>query len=215
MRQAVKLLTVMGGAAAEVPWYASGGAPGCIAAYQAVGAASLAASYVNLVTPGTGDLTEVAAPTWTSARGWIAAGGQTLESPVELPLGGSVVMRMVCSTTTFRGYNLGTSVASRVVYMASADWGGKLYNNQNAVSVAGRQATGTMAICGQKCYSDGSLVGECANPRLVVSIIALLCKKTATGYDAYYTGDLMAVAMYSGDVSAYMPAIHAAMMALA
>ena len=41
-----------------------------IAAWQAKGAASQAASYVNLVSPGTHDLTPGVAPTWDSANGW-------------------------------------------------------------------------------------------------------------------------------------------------
>ena len=55
-----------------VPWYLAGGIAkaNCIAAYQPKGAASLAASYVNLVTPGTYDAAPGTAPTFDSALGW-------------------------------------------------------------------------------------------------------------------------------------------------
>jgi hypothetical protein len=48
----------------------------CVAAYQAIGAASVEASRVNLANPGTHDLTPVsyyagsAPPAWTAAKGW-------------------------------------------------------------------------------------------------------------------------------------------------
>ena len=59
-----------GAAAAAVPWYLAGGAPAPIAAYQPKGAASLAASYVNLANPGTYDAAPGVAPTHASATGW-------------------------------------------------------------------------------------------------------------------------------------------------
>jgi hypothetical protein len=51
-------------------WYRAGGAPLPVAAYQPIGAASLAASYVNLANPGTYDAAPGVAPTWASATGW-------------------------------------------------------------------------------------------------------------------------------------------------
>lgn len=64
--------TMAGGAeAAPIPWYLAGGVSpaNCIAAYQPKGAASYAASLVNLANPGTYDCTEGVAPTWDIA-GW-------------------------------------------------------------------------------------------------------------------------------------------------
>ena len=60
------------GSAEVVPWYLSGGVSraNCLAAYQAIGAASLAESYVNLVNPGTYDLSGGTAPTWAAESGW-------------------------------------------------------------------------------------------------------------------------------------------------
>jgi len=61
-----KLTLAIGG----VPWYRAGGSPTPIAAYRADKAVSLAASYVNLISPGTHDLTVGAAPDWSAASGW-------------------------------------------------------------------------------------------------------------------------------------------------
>ena len=57
-------------ARAVAPWYLAGGAPVPVAAYQPIGASSLAASYVNLVSPGTFDAAPGVAPTWASGTGW-------------------------------------------------------------------------------------------------------------------------------------------------
>lgn len=55
-----------------VSWWLSGGiaAANCIAAYQPKGAASYAASKVNLANPGTYDAYEGIAPDWSTAAGW-------------------------------------------------------------------------------------------------------------------------------------------------
>jgi len=70
------LSVVDGGGAAAVPWWATGLAAtsDCVGAYLAKGAASLAASYVNLASPGTHDLTASVAPTFDAATGWTLNG---------------------------------------------------------------------------------------------------------------------------------------------
>jgi len=55
-----------------VPWYLLGPVP--LFAHQAKGAASQAASYIDLVTPGTNDLTPGVAPGWTALGGWSGPG---------------------------------------------------------------------------------------------------------------------------------------------
>ena len=85
MMAGVRRALLSGGqAAAVVPWYLSGGilAANCIAAYQPKGAASLAASYVNLANPGTYDAAPVVAPTWDAVNGWVGDGTQYLNTGV-------------------------------------------------------------------------------------------------------------------------------------
>ena len=60
---------------AIIPWYLAGGVDPahCIAAYQPKGAASYAASKINLANPGTYDITEKNAgvePSWSAENGW-------------------------------------------------------------------------------------------------------------------------------------------------
>lgn len=67
----INVIAPRSGAAAESWWLAGGiSAANCVAAYQAKGAASYAASLVNLAQPGTYNLTTAAAPDWAVATGW-------------------------------------------------------------------------------------------------------------------------------------------------
>ena len=73
-----------GGAAVAVPWYLSGGvsASDCVGAYKAKGAASLAASKVNLANPGTYDLSSTADPTFDTTTGWYFIAGKHLQTGI-------------------------------------------------------------------------------------------------------------------------------------
>lgn len=67
-----------------IPWYLSGGisAANCVAAYRAIGAASYAASKVNLANPGTFNLTDPAAPSWAALDGWTGNGTKYLDTGI-------------------------------------------------------------------------------------------------------------------------------------
>ena len=62
-------------ARAVAPWWRAGGAPEPVAVYQPIGAASLAASYVNLANPGVFDAAPGVAPDFDAAIGWIDPNG--------------------------------------------------------------------------------------------------------------------------------------------
>ncbi len=100
-RKRIRLLMMSGRAVAPpvTPWYLSGGIAGanCIGAYQAKGAASYAASKVNLNNPGTNDLSDGAAfPTWAADTGWtfVAASSQYLT--IASAIATVVPLSMVC-----------------------------------------------------------------------------------------------------------------------
>lgn len=63
-----------------IPWYLAGGIPlaNVMAAYKPIGAASLAASYVNLISPGTNNAAPGVAPTHDPSYGWNFDGTQYL-----------------------------------------------------------------------------------------------------------------------------------------
>lgn len=72
MKPAIRLLTLLGQGGGLPSWITAGGISlsNVVAAYQPKGAASLAASYTNLVNPGTYDATPGVAPTWDTVNGW-------------------------------------------------------------------------------------------------------------------------------------------------
>lgn len=69
---------------AVTPWWlADGVSPSaCIAAYQAKGVASQAASYSNLANPGTYNLQLGVAPSWGATNGWTFSGSQWLNTGI-------------------------------------------------------------------------------------------------------------------------------------
>lgn len=78
-------------------WWEAGGATGCVAAYAAKGAASYEASKVNLVSPGTYDLTEVstgASPSWSAAWGWHTLIGKVFDTGIFPEIG---TWTVICS----------------------------------------------------------------------------------------------------------------------
>ena len=68
-----------------------------VAAYQPKGAASQAASYVNLVTPGTYDLTTADAPGWAAGTGWVFN-----DTTQNLVIGGGTFMVLKPATIILR-----------------------------------------------------------------------------------------------------------------
>jgi hypothetical protein len=70
MKRSILLPVLMGGKKAAPGWQIAGKTP--VRIYVPKGAASLAASYVNLATPGTGDATLGTAqpPSWDAVNGW-------------------------------------------------------------------------------------------------------------------------------------------------
>ena len=83
----------------KVPWYLSGNIPlaNCIAAYKPKGAASYAASKVNIVNPGTYDLSDGAAfPTWDAVNGWTFVDGSLQYLTIASAIITGVPFTMVC-----------------------------------------------------------------------------------------------------------------------
>ena len=74
---------------------------GVVGAYAAKGAASQAASYVNLSDPGTKDLSVGVAPAWSSGSGWTTNGStHYLDTGIVIDDGWAVVIRVANSETS-------------------------------------------------------------------------------------------------------------------
>lgn len=114
----------------SVPWYNTGNTPDPLAIWQAKGAASLAASYVNLVNPGTHDLTVGVAPTLDS-YGWVSGSGTAyLVSDIVPTLSYTMIARVIataavqafigCQTSATQRFYFRNTIATVEYYRGSA-----------------------------------------------------------------------------------------------
>lgn len=140
-------------------WAAAGCAASCVAAYKSKGAASLAASYVNLKNPGTNDAAPGVAPNFAAATGRTYTGTQYLTTGV-VPVNDQSYSAFIRSNNfAMDGFSLfgaswGSNKLVGVYYISVA--GGTLYFNGSSVSNASSN-TGdhVLGIVGNKAYRDG------------------------------------------------------------
>lgn len=143
-------------------WDDSGAISGCVAAYQAIGAASLAASYSNLQNPGTTDAVVGVAPSFASATGWSFNGStQYLYCPLT-PGSNWTFMIRTTPDYTFAGGNCAlfgvatsTSQEIRLRYDNGSGIWVAYYGN---LSIFGgvSPASATFSIAGTKAYRDST-----------------------------------------------------------
>jgi hypothetical protein len=153
------LYTIDGATPPDVAWYWADGMSGSLGAWQSKGVASIAASYSNLITPGTFDLSVVSLPAWDTTNGW-KMNGNGLNTGIIPATGYS----MIILATEVGGGNdtclAGENTTSRF----------SIFNHQSGVNkgffasgnkeVAG-YPTGTYTLCiaGQQCYYNGVAIG--------------------------------------------------------
>jgi hypothetical protein len=191
-------------------WYLAGGAPMPMAAYQPIGAASLADSYVNLANPGTLDAAPGVAPTWNAATGWGFNSAQYLTTGVVPGDGWSMLVRMSDVVTTVNrtaGGSQNTDGDSRF-YVVPRSSGNSLYGHGTFVSISGNVVAGIMAIAGQSGYLDGAEVTGAlgsivVTPRQII-IGALNAGAGSMGVSPsqYLAGNIQAVAIYDSTLTA-------------
>lgn len=148
----------LGGAA---PWYLAGGAPTPIAAYQPKGAASLAASYVNLANPGTYDAAPGVAPTLV-AGGWTFNGTNNYLDTGIVPVNNQQWTLLMCISS----HASQVKVTARV--LDGAAFFGILFNNSNIIffqnggnrTLASSATGGVAGFSGAQGYFNGAPLGE-------------------------------------------------------
>lgn len=207
------------------PWYLAGGIPAanCVAAYQAIGAADIATSYVNLVNPGTYNLVAPAAPTWAVDTGWTFDGStQYMTTGINTGANAtqtwSVIMRFsgaaVDTGLAFGGHD----GASHYLSIAPRRIGTRRYYNGGLLSIAGGGTTsGIMAIAGLYGYLNGVLDAgsitwaACDLPELHIGA----CNNVGTPLYLPYVGSIQALAFYNIVLTeAQVGAVTAAMLPL-
>lgn len=184
-------------------WNLNGAITSCVGAYQAIGAADLAASYVNLVNPGTYNITNAGnAPTWNAESGWnfVAATQSKLLTgiaPGAASRSWSMIIRYSSASTD--GVLMGYSSSSYFFIQPLRTGGVGYYNGTDGVTVSPQLAGGVLAIAGTKGYRDGTFDGNLAgNAGSILNI--------GVGWNGwnsnYITAKVQAVAIFNEALSA-------------
>ena len=161
-----------------VSWYLAGGVvpSTCVGVYQAKGAASYAASLVNLINPGTNDAASITGDLdWSSADGWywkpLATGittvglypTQTWTIYAKIATAAAASCQFWGSLNTADVWTSGTIFANVGAYM--------LADNFGELQIAGVITTATVCIAGKTGYVNGiskgtigAGTGTCAYP---------------------------------------------------
>lgn len=205
-------------------WWTAGGASGIISAFQPIGAASYTASKSNLANPGTGDATDIIAPSWNATDGWVFNGiTQVLNSNVVPGAGQSFIARysgyVRTNDTWIIGHYLGGNIRA-----------GFCANNSLAWNFSGATEVNTTATCntsGNVCvvtetqgYVDGVATGFSpgmfSGPASMPMYMGARDREDAAGVpDSFAQVNMQACAFYNSLLTApQVAAVAAAMAAL-
>lgn len=210
-------------AAAAGGWWLSGGIAAAtrIAAYQPKGAADIAASYVNLASPGTYNATPGTAPSFNTSTGWsfAAASSQYLLTGVtpENDQTWSMIIRFANCNTNGQALAGGMTDGSYGIrlYPRRGPADDMIWNNGTTVTAGERQSSGVMAIAGKNCFFNGTDYGDSGGwaGRTPVEIY-IGCQNLGGSPNSFITGDILAMAIYDIDISNNIAALTTAMAAL-
>jgi hypothetical protein len=187
-------------------WYVAGQT--CVAAYQPIGAASLAASYVNLAQPGTYDAAPGVAPTFDSATGWTfdrATDKNWLETGIlvdtalysafvrfwSVNVNAAIPLGAITGTSSFfidPAYNAGTS--RRYSYGKGIILDGML-SGENIMGIAGTQG-----------YLNGVADGDSLMPAPILDYTLNIGRRNGISPGWEFSGRIQALAIYSTTLSA-------------
>lgn len=180
-------------------WDNDGAISGCLAAWQPIGAASLAASYVNLANPGTNDASPGTAPTFGAATGWTFNGStQYLNTGLTPGAGSSCIARVTVSAAQ-NGLAIGHFLSWGVGYWNGG--GGPIYvagNFRFGATPGGFPFNAVLAHSGAQGYRDGVADGIFLVSGGAGGAIALGSGGTT---NAPFLGIIQAAAVYSGSLT--------------
>ena len=204
-----------GGAAAA--WYLAGGvsAANCVAAYQPIGAVSLAASYVNLANPGTYDAVEIVAPNFNTATGWTFTGSQNVDAGYIPQSTDTIIVRFANAVKQYIGfYASATLNISMTPYRGDGD-NLRNYYHGTFRSFSPGYANCVMAIAGVNFYLNG-VAESLAGTTITTNTTTFGFGRRNGAAVVYYQGDIVAAAIYNVTLdAATVAAISTAMAALA
>lgn len=203
-------------AAAAAGWWEVAGKT-CVAAYQPKGAASYAASKINLANPGTYDASEGVLPTWATETGWTFNGTTQYLTVGVLPWTETWTCLAQFSGVSNEGVVLGSALGTWAYYynlQPRHPWGARYYHNWNQyVTKSPVVAAGNMAMAASNCYYDGIADGIIASPVAWQANLFTAIGALGGNLSLFIAGNIVAVAFYSDTLSAAEVATVAAAMA--
>lgn len=184
-------------------WDNSGAISGCVAAYRAVGAASQAASYINLQNPGTYDAAAGVAPTWDASTGWSFNGSTQYLTTGLTPAndqGWSMLVRFANVQTNGNPWSVGAGQGPYFVIAPQFIANNLMVIGNGDFITTPYLVTGTAGFAGNKAYNGGSQVGGTIATS-AGTFAALRIGADADG-GAKHKGDILAVVVYNSVLSA-------------
>lgn len=198
-------------------WYLAGGvaAVNCKGAYQPIGAASLAASKVNRINPGTNDAGGGTDPTHDPALGWIFNGSSQYLKTGIVPENDQTWSMII----KYSEYTTGDDQIAGLYEDANKQFGLLAANSGSYERIIGRNGNnsgykkqqadaGVIAVCGTKMYWNGN---EIAAPYVNYPLTAgsgaisydiwIGCTHYTTAVD-FFDGNIQALAIYDKVLSA-------------
>ncbi len=213
------------GAVAAPPaanWWEAGGAPTPVAVYQPKGAASQAASYVNLVNPGTYDAAPGVAPSWSSGTGWAWNGSTQYLTTGIVPVVDrtwSAIVRFSDASAVDYAVPFGVqtndgngNVVFDVLPNPVSQAGG--WENSGYLLMTGGVSAGVMAIAGDTGYLDGVAESGSISFQAGINVaeITIGCRNLGASQAMFFNGKIQALAIWDTSTghATWMPAVSAA-----
>jgi len=205
-------------------WYLAGGvsAANCVAAYQPKGAASLAASYTNLATPGTYTAAPGTAPTFAAATGWsFAQASSTYLTTGIVPASGwSAIVRLSdaiynssASAPVLGSGVVGSSNSFQLIPIETTN-ALSLFVYGNAFNNSTKVTAGVLALAGSSMYIDGSSAGSVGGTFSGSGVALVIGAHNNAGTIArHVTAKIQAIAIYNTTLTAPQVAAFSAAMA--
>lgn len=186
-------------------WWLAGGIDpdDCVAAYQPKGAASYAASKVNLANPGTYDASEGKAPAWDTSTGWTGGDSAYLNCGFCPPSGDeswSLIVRFTGNPTNIwmdnhyllgsdSGYNRGFGISGRGY--------GKLDFRNGGSYTSGVVASGIACVAGLNAYLNGNDIGDLSSAEYYYDTGLRFFANYKSTPDIFWPGTIQAAAVYN------------------
>ncbi len=188
-------------------WNNYGAISGCVAAYAAKGAASLAASYINLTGNATYNAAPGSAPTWDSTGGWTFNGStQYLTTGIIPGSGWSAIIRYSNAVTTngFVFGSRGSGGTENRFRISPVDESNAIgYGSGGFLFVSPSLAAGIVAIAGSTAYRNGT--AEPGSPMAAWigtgAAIAIGASNTDGSITGHTNCKIQALAIYSTTLS--------------